>query len=92
MPGSSHSITAASALPVTRYNSVQEVIETLQPDLPVYALHPQDFRRVATAFQEGFPGQTMYAVKANHALPVLDMVHAAGINRFDVVDHVAVEE
>jgi ornithine decarboxylase len=84
MPGSSHSITAASALPVTRYKSVQEVIETLQPDLPVYALHPQDFRRVADAFRDGFPGKTMYAVKANHALPVLDMVHAAGIDRFDV--------
>jgi ornithine decarboxylase len=84
MPGSSHSITAASALPVTRYASVQEVIETLQPDLPVYALHPQEFQRVADAFRQGFPGETMYAVKANHALPVLDMVHGAGIRRFDV--------
>jgi ornithine decarboxylase len=84
MPGSAHSITAASALPVTKYMSVQEVIETLQPDLPVYALHPQGFSRVARTFLDGFPGETMYAVKANHALPVLDMVHAAGIRRFDV--------
>jgi ornithine decarboxylase len=64
--------------------SVQEVIETLQPDMPVYALHPQAFVRVARAFLDGFPGETMYAVKANHAMPVLDMVHAAGIRRFDV--------
>lgn len=84
MPGNAHSITAASALPVTKYASVQEVIETLQPDLPVYALHPQAFTRVAKAFLDGFPGETMYAVKANHALPVLDLVHAAGIERFDV--------
>ncbi len=84
MPGTAHSITAASALPVTKYASVQEVIETLQPDLPVYALHPQAFSRVAKAFLDGFPGETMYAVKANHALPVLDLVHAAGIERFDV--------
>lgn len=84
MPGNAHSITAASALPVTKYASVQEVIETLQPDLPVYALHPQAFSRVAKAFLDGFPGETMYAVKANHALPVLDLVHAAGIERFDV--------
>jgi ornithine decarboxylase len=84
MPGSSHSVTAASDLPVTRYASVQELIETLQPDMPVYALHPEAFQRVADAFVTGFPGQTMYAVKANHALPVLDMVHAAGIRRFDV--------
>ena len=84
MPGNAHSITAASALPVTKYASVQEVIETLQPDLPVYALHPQAFSCVAKAFLDGFPGETMYAVKANHALPVLDLVHAAGIERFDV--------
>jgi ornithine decarboxylase len=84
MPGNAHSITAASALPVTKYLSVQEVIETLQPDMPVYALHPQAFVRVARAFLDGFPGETMYAVKANHAMPVLDMVHAAGIRRFDV--------
>lgn len=84
MPGSSHNVTAAANLPVTRYTSVQELIETLQPDMPVYALHPEAFQRVATAFIAGFPGETMYAVKANHALPVLDMVHAAGINRYDV--------
>jgi ornithine decarboxylase len=84
MPGNAHSITAASALPVTKYMSVQEVIETLQPDMPVYALHPQAFVRVARTFLDGFPGETMYAVKANHAIPVLDMVHAAGIRRFDV--------
>lgn len=84
MPGSAHAITAASALPVTKYASVQELIETLQPDLPLYALHPQAFVRVARAFLDGFPGETMYAVKANHAMPVLDMVHAAGIRRFDV--------
>ena len=84
MPGSSHTVTAASDLPVTRYASVQELIETLQPDMPIYALHPEAFRQVAAAFTSGFPGETMYAVKANHALPVLDMVHAAGINRFDV--------
>lgn len=84
MPGNAHSITAACALPVTKYLSVQEVIETLQPDMPVYALHPQGFSRVARTFLDGFPGETMYAVKANHAMPVLDLVHAAGIRRFDV--------
>ncbi|NJL72669.1 MAG: type III PLP-dependent enzyme, partial [Candidatus Competibacteraceae bacterium] len=38
----------------------------------------------AKAFLDGFPGETMYAVKANHALPVLDHVRAAGIRHFDV--------
>jgi len=84
MPGTAHSITPADDLPLTRYASVQELIETLQPDMPVYALHPDGFQQVAKAFIAGFPGETMYAVKANHALPVLDMVHAAGIGRYDV--------
>jgi len=84
MPGSAHSITSASNLPLTKYASVQDLIETTQPALPVYALHPHAFRRVARSFLDSFPGETMYAVKANHAMPVLDQVHAAGITHFDV--------
>lgn len=84
MPSTAHSITLANALPITRYASVRDVIETMQPSLPVYALHPQAFNRVVKTFLQGFPGETMYAVKANHALPVLDMLHTAGVSHFDV--------
>jgi ornithine decarboxylase len=67
-----------------RYKSVTDVVAKLRPPLPVYALHPQAFADAATAFIDGFPGKTLYAVKANHAAPVLDRVYAAGIDHFDV--------
>ncbi len=56
----------------------------MRPAMPVYALIPGAFQVAARSFREGFAGQTMYAVKANHAAPVLDQVYAAGIKHFDV--------
>ncbi len=83
-------MSAAHALPpkpsaqLPRFASVAELIAAWRPELPVYALFPDAFKRAAQTFVEGFPGDTMYAVKANQALPVLDHVHAAGIRHFDV--------
>ena len=84
MPISAHAFPArnAEALPV--YKSVAEVIEKLRPALPLYALFPGAFKEIATKFIDGFPGETMFAVKANHALPVLDHIYGAGIKHFDV--------
>src|SRR5205823_2380788 len=59
-------------------------IAALRPAAPVYAVIPKEFRAAARNFREGFMGETMYAMKANHATPVLDHLHAAGIRRFDV--------
>jgi ornithine decarboxylase len=63
---------------------VAEVIEKLRPALPVYALFPPAFRSAARAFIDGFPGETMFAVKANHTHPILDQLYGAGIKHFDV--------
>ena len=67
-----------------RYRDVAATIAALRPTTPVYALIPREFRTAAKHFRDGFAGETMYAVKANHAAPVLDQVYAAGIRRFDV--------
>ncbi|MBI1212892.1 MAG: type III PLP-dependent enzyme [Alphaproteobacteria bacterium] len=67
-----------------RFKDVAEAIAALRPTMPVYALNPQAFRAAARTFRAGFPGETMYAVKANHARPVLDLVYAAGVRHFDV--------
>ncbi len=79
-----HAVPTDAPKPLPRHKSVAELIEATRPALPVYALHPQAFKNAAKTFIDGFPGETMYAVKANHALPVLDQVHAAGIRHFDV--------
>jgi ornithine decarboxylase len=77
--------------PLPRYASVADLIDTLRPALPVYALFPAAFDDAAKAFIDGFPGETMYAVKANSALPVLDHVYRAGIRHFDVASMPEVE-
>jgi ornithine decarboxylase len=66
-----------------RFASVEKVIERLKPVEPVYMLHPGRFLAAAKRFLESFPGDTLYAVKANPALQVLDQVWAAGIRHFD---------
>ena len=71
---------AGGALP--RFATVESLIETLRPVQPVYALFPDKFCIARRRFAE-FPGDTLYAVKANPAPPVLDLVHAAGTRHFD---------
>jgi ornithine decarboxylase len=67
-----------------RYKDVAAAVSAMRPATPVYALIPKEFRVAAHNFRDGFAGETMYAVKANHAAPVLDQVYASGIRRFDV--------
>jgi len=67
-----------------RHTNVAAAIAAMRPPVPVYALIPSAFQAAARSFREGFAGETMYAVKANHAAPVLDQVYAAGIRHFDV--------
>ena len=84
MPISAHALPAQNADASPIFNSVAEVIEKLRPTLPLYALFPAAFKDVASKFINGFPGETMFAVKANHAEPVLDQIYGAGIKHFDV--------
>lgn len=69
---------------VPSFKTIQELIGAWQPAEPIYVLHPDQFRRAAHSFLTGFPGETMYAVKANDTAPVLDLLWASGIRHFDV--------
>ncbi|MBV9694867.1 MAG: type III PLP-dependent enzyme, partial [Alphaproteobacteria bacterium] len=66
-----------------RFASIESIIERLKPVEPVYVLHPGRFQAAAKRFLDNFPGDTLYAVKANPAPLVLDQVWAAGIRHFD---------
>jgi ornithine decarboxylase len=81
---SAHAVPSRTAAAMPRFASVADLIDKERPSLPVYALFPPAFKAAAKEFLDGFPGDTMYAVKANHALPVVDHVHGAGIRHFDV--------
>src|SRR5678815_5188250 len=80
---------AGQGLP--HYPSFAALIEKTRPTLPYYALHPSRFRAAAKRFLELFPGTSMYAVKANPALHVLDQIYAAGIRHFDTASLAEIE-
>jgi ornithine decarboxylase len=71
----------SSELP--RFASVAEVIEKTKPGEPTYVIHPSKFAEAAKRFLDSFPGDTLYAIKANPHPHVLDQVWAGGIRHFD---------
>jgi ornithine decarboxylase len=67
-----------------RFTSVEDMLKTLRPDQSVQCMHPEQLTLAARTFVEHFSGHTLYAVKANPSPYVLQHLHAAGINHFDV--------
>ncbi|MGB8366045.1 MAG: type III PLP-dependent enzyme [Rhizomicrobium sp.] len=82
-------IAPAEALP--RFASIEQLIQRLKPVAPIYALHPDKFRVAARRFLDAFPGDTLFAIKANPAPHVLDLVHASGIRHFDTASLAEIE-
>ena len=76
---------------IPRYASVDEIIVKTRPVEPVYVLYPEKFRIAAKRFLDSFPGDALYAIKANPAPQVLDLVWAAGIRHFDTASLQEVE-
>lgn len=70
-----------AALP--RFASVEQIIEKTRPADPTYVIFPDKFRVAAERFLKDFPGDALYAIKANPHPHVLDQVWAAGIRHFD---------
>jgi len=73
----------SNAQELPRYANAEAVVEALQPTEPVYCLYPDRLRAVGRRFVEGFPGRTMYAVKANPFPAVIDALWDAGVRCFD---------
>src|SRR6266481_3537293 len=69
------------ALP--RFASALKAIESLKPGEPLYLIHPDKFAAAAKQFLDGFPGDVLYAVKANPHPVALTNLWNAGIRHFD---------
>ena len=65
------------------FRSAPEIISKLGPGLPVYCIYPRAYRAAVEEFTRGFPGRTMYAIKANNAPQVLALLAESGIRDFD---------
>ena len=73
--------TRFDALP--RFATALKAIESLKPIEPLYLVHPDKFAGAAKQFLDGFPGDVLYAVKANpHPIAITNLWNA-GIRHFD---------
>ena len=66
------------------FTSANSLVRARAPACPVTCLRPHAADRAARYFKRNFPGEILYAVKSNPSFEILDAVHGAGINRFDV--------
>ena len=66
-----------------RFASALKAIESLKPDEPLYLVYPEKFAAAARTFLTGFPGDVLYAVKANPHPIAIQHLWGAGIRHFD---------
>ena len=67
-----------------KFKDVNELVDTLKPDFPVYCLRPDSIKTSATFFKKNFPGKVLYAVKTNPDENVIKIIINSGIKDFDV--------
>ncbi len=60
------------------YPDALAVVRALSPDEPVILNRPHAARRAARYFVEKFPGKVLYAVKANPAPDLIEVLWEAG--------------
>lgn len=65
-------------------HNARSVAQHLQPAVPVTLVRPHAAASAGRFFANRFPGQSFYAVKANPAPELLQVLWAAGIHQFDV--------
>lgn len=67
-----------------RQTSALALVLASRPDLPVHCVRPHAAETAARWFARRFPGNVLYAVKANPHPQVIDAVYRAGVRWFDV--------
>jgi ornithine decarboxylase len=67
-----------------KFNSVDELVNILQPVDPIYCIRPDSIKSACNWFKGNFPGKILYAVKTNPNETVIKHIKASGIDRFDV--------
>jgi ornithine decarboxylase len=67
-----------------KFKSVNELVNLLKPDYPVYCIRPNEIKKSVGFFKRNFPGKILYAVKTNPNEKVIKQIISNGINEFDV--------
>ena len=63
--------------------AVADLVAVERPEEPMHCLRPAAIAAAARDFVQGFPGETLYAVKCNPEPAVLRAVRAGGVRHFD---------
>ena len=67
-----------------KFKSVEDLVNQLRPDKPVYCIRKNSILSASTFFQKKFPGKILFAVKTNPHPDVIKTLIESGINQFDV--------
>ena len=67
-----------------KFKSVEELVNQLRPDRPVYCIRKKSILSASKYFQKKFPGKILYAVKTNPHPEVIKTLIKSGIEQFDV--------
>jgi len=66
-----------------KFTNVDELVNSLRPDYPVYCIRPESLKTSTQFFKNNFPGKVLYAVKTNPNEVVLKHIIKNGIENFD---------
>ena len=67
-----------------KFKSVEELVNQLKPDKPVYCIRKNSILSASRFFQKKFPGKILFAVKTNPHPEIIRTLIKSGINQFDV--------
>ena len=67
-----------------KFTSVENLINQLKPDKPVYCIRKKSILSASNFFQKKFPGKILYAVKTNPHPEIIKTLLKSGISEFDV--------
>ncbi len=67
-----------------KFNSVDELVNRVQPVDPIYCIRPNSIKTACSWFKNNFPGKVIYAVKTNPNEKVIKQIFESGIHHFDV--------
>ncbi len=67
-----------------KFKDVNELVNDLKPDYPVYCIRPASIKKSTKFFKDNFPGRVLYAVKTNPNEKVIRQIISNGIQDFDV--------
>ena len=67
-----------------KFKNVNELVNELKPDYPVYCIRPNSIKKSTKFFKKNFPGKVLYAVKTNPNEKIIKQIISNGIQDFDV--------